>query len=285
MTVLEHVGAATTRLDEAGLEPDTAAFDAEVLARHVLGWNRAAFVCNRGDAAPSVFPTRYTSVLDRRARREPVSLIVGHREFWGLEFEVTRSVLTPRPETELLVEETLGLFGDHTSGAPDLVDVGTGSGCVSVALALELPHARVTATDVSASALVVARRNAERHGVGDRITWIHGPYLDALSITPDVIVANPPYIPDADTDTLPAEVRNYEPRIALVGGRDGLDAIRGVLSAAEDRLSSGGYLVMEFGVDQVSAVQDAVRAHRQLAITRIRDDLQGIPRTVVIQHR
>lgn len=283
MTVLEHVGVATTQLVEAGLPPEVAAFDAEVLARHVLGWDRTTFVCQRRSDAPPAFSVRYASVLDRRARREPVALIVGHREFWGLEFEVEGSVLTPRPETELLVEETLNIAGCHGPNCLHIAEIGAGSGCVSVALAVELPSAHVTATDVSRAALAVARRNAERHGVGDRITWVHRAYLDDVRLTPDVIVANPPYIPDADTSTLPPEVRVYEPRIALSGGPDGLATVRGVLETAAARLPSSGHLIMEFGIGQAAWIRTWVEAEPRLSITKIRDDLQRIPRAVVIR--
>lgn len=285
MTVLEHVGAATTKLVDAGLPPAIAALDAEVLARHVLGWDRAAFVCNRRDVAPPTFPTQYLAMLDRRVRREPVALIVGHREFWGLDFEVGRSVLTPRPETELLVEEALQLAGAYARRAPRMVDTGTGSGCVAIALARELPHAQITATDVSREALDVARRNAERHGVGRRIAWVHGPNLDGVTLTPDLIVANPPYIPETDAATLPPEVRHYEPGIALFGGVDGLKVIKALIAEAAARLAPAGHLVLEFGAGQGEAVAHCVSAHPTLSIRRVRRDLQDIPRAIVVQRQ
>ena len=283
MTVLDCVQAATSRLVEAGLPHEVAAFDAEVLARHALGWDRTAFVCNRREAAPPTFPARYGSLLGRRLRREPVALIVGCREFWGLDFEVDRSVLTPRPETELLVEETIRLAHDHQLTAPAVVDVGTGSGCVAIAVARELGGARVVGTDVSEAALVVARRNAERHGVSHRIDWVRGWLLDGVATTPDMIVANPPYIAETNLRDLPPEVRDYEPQVALAGGADGLDVIRALVESAARRLAEGGHLVMEFGAGQADAVRHCIGTRPDLSVIRIRHDLQGIPRSVVAQ--
>ena len=282
MTVVERVGAAASRLVAAGLPPDVAALDAEVLARHVLGWDRAAYVCNRRDAAPRGFGAAYDAALDRRAGREPVAAIVGRREFWGLELEVGPGVLTPRPETELLVEEALRLARGPCA-ARRLADVGTGSGCVAIALATELPEARVIATDVSAAALAVARRNAAAHGVDARIAWVRTSCLDGVSAAPDVIVANPPYVPDDDIAGLPPEVRGFEPRLALAGGRDGLDVARRLLDAAAGQLVPGGHLALEVGSGQAPAVRDAVAARPGLALVRVRRDLQGIARTLVVR--
>ncbi len=282
MTVVERVGAAASRLVAAGLPPDVAALDAEVLARHVLGWDRAAYVCNRRDAAPRGFGAAYDAALDRRAGREPVAAIVGRREFWGLELEVGPGVLTPRPETELLVEEALRLARGPRA-ARLLADVGTGSGCVAIALATELPEARVIATDVSAAALAVARRNAAAHGVDARIAWVRTSCLDGVSAAPDVIVANPPYVPDDDIAGLPPEVRGFEPRLALAGGRDGLDVARRLLDAAAGQLVPGGHLALEVGSGQAPAVRDAVAARPGLALVRVRRDLQGIARTLVVR--
>jgi release factor glutamine methyltransferase len=285
VTIVQRVGAATSRLVAAGLPPDAAALDAEVLARHVLGWNRAAYLCNRRDVAPHGFGGAYDAALDRRAGREPVSSIVGRREFWGLEFEVAPCVLTPRPETELLVEETLRLAGGDARAAPLLADVGTGSGCVAIALATELPAARIIATDISAAALAVARRNAAGHGVDRRIAWVRTSCLDGVRAALDVIVANPPYVPDGDLAGLPPEVRDFEPRLALAGGRDGLDVVRRLLDAAARQLAPGGHLVLELGRGQAPAARDAVAARPQLALVTIRRDLQGIARALVVRRR
>ena len=283
MTILEHVGLATNRLVSAGLARDLAALDAEVLARHVLGWSRATYLGHRQDNPPVAFAARYGAMVDRREGREPVALITGQREFWGLEFEVTPNVLTPRPETELIVEEALGLVGSRAAPV-HIADVGTGSGCLAVALASELPAARVTGTDVSKAALAVAQRNAACHGVDARMTWVQTMFLDDVAGTPDLIVANPPYIAQAEIARLPPEVRDFEPRVALAGGHDGLDTVRSLLVTAANRLAPGGHLVVELGVGQAETVQRLVGPRSPLALVRVRDDLQGIPRTAVIRH-
>jgi release factor glutamine methyltransferase len=158
-----------------------AATDAEVLARHVLGWDRATYLARRRDPAPAGFESRYAPLAARRERREPVSIITGRREFWGLEFAVGPAVLTPRPETELIVETALDLLGTRRDAPLAIADVGTGSGCLAVTLAREFPRAVVTAVDVSAAALAVARRNAATHGVAGRIHWVEAPLADWLA--------------------------------------------------------------------------------------------------------
>ena len=180
MTVLDEVRAAHRRLVTAGLRQDDAAGDAEVLARHALGWDRATYLCRRREPPPDRFAADYRALVGRRARREPVSAITGRREFWGLTFEVGPAVLTPRPETELLVEWSLRLVGARRGDRLRVVDVGTGSGCLAVALARELPAARVVASDVSAAAITVARRNARTHGVAGRIRWVVASLLDGI---------------------------------------------------------------------------------------------------------
>ena len=171
-SLAERVARARDNFARAGVAANEAAADAEVLARHVLGWDRATYLARRRDPAPPAFETRYAPLADRRARREPVSLLTGRREFWGLTFAVGPAVLTPRPETELIVETALALFGDRRAAPLAIADVGTGSGCLAVALAREFPRAAVTGIDVSPDALVVARRNAAAHDVADRVDWV-----------------------------------------------------------------------------------------------------------------
>ena len=239
-----------------------------------------------GNAAD--FDDEYRALVARRAAREPVAYIIGHREFWGLEFEVTRDVLIPRPETELIVEETLALARDSSGGpgalgnSPTIVDVGTGSGCLAVALAHELPRARVIAIDVSTAALHVAKRNADRHGVSSRITWHAGSLLEPIDRAVDLIVSNPPYVPLGDAPALPPDVRDYEPPVALFSGGDGLATIRALVKQAVDRVKPGGALIFEFGFGQATVVHDIIMHARAWQIVRLREDLQGIPRTAVL---
>ena len=282
-TVRGHVEAARARLVSAGLERQEAAIDAEVLARTVLGWDRATYLSDGRTEAPGDFPDRYSRLLERRAQREPVSLITGRREFWGLDFDVTSDVLTPRPETEILVEATLARIEEYAY-APHVVDVGTGSGCVAVVIA-QNTGAQVTATDVSHAAIAVARRNAERHDVSDRIRWVCAPLLDRVQDTPDVIVANLPYIPGSDISNLPPEVRTFEPRTALDGGPDGLQLITQLVDVASHRLAAGGYLIVELGLGQTVSLSQYLEAQPELEIVDTQDDLQGIPRVMTIRRR
>ena len=281
-TVRGHVDAARSRLVLAGLGRQEAAIDAEVLARSVLGWNRATYLSNGRTELPGNFADRYHGMLERRAQREPVSLITGQREFWGLDFDVTSDVLTPRPETEILVEAALARVEEYDHPRPHVVDVGTGSGCVAVVIARDT-QARVTATDVSKAAIAVALRNAERHGVGDRIRWVWAPLLDGVRDTPDLIVANLPYVPESDISKLPPEVREFEPHIALDGGPDGLQVVTQLAEEASQRLAAGGYLIVELGLGQAVSLSRRLEARSELEVVDTRNDLQGILRVMTLQ--
>ena len=279
MTISELVHGARARFMNAGISASLATLDAEVLARQVLGWDRARFLTDRNDTATSVFLLQYEPLVARRERREPVSYIIGTREFWGLPFEVGPDVLIPRPETEFIVEEALAIAGKSSS--PVIIDVGTGSGCIAVSLALEIPGARVIATDVSAHALQVARRNAQRHKVADRMSFVETSFLDGIEDVADIIVSNPPYVPSVAQPALTPEVRDYEPPVAVFAGEDGLDALRSVVEGAVGRLTPGGWLVMEFGCGQDDCVTALVDGIDGIEVVRIRRDLQDIPRTAV----
>ncbi len=281
MTIQELVHGARERFMNAGISAQLAALDAEVLARQVLGWDRARFLTDRNERASSAFLLNYEPLVLRRERREPVSYILGSREFWGLDFEVGPDVLIPRPETEMIVEETIALVGQHAG--PRIVDVGTGSGCIAVVLAREIPRARITATDVSAEALRVARRNASRHGVQDRMTFVETSFLDGIEAGADVIVSNPPYVPSLSRPALTPEVRDYEPGVALFGGDSGLDLLRQVLEESRLKLAPGGWLIMEFGCGQDDCVTALVSECAGLSLVKIRHDLQDIPRTAVVR--
>jgi release factor glutamine methyltransferase len=206
-------------------------------------------------------------------------MIVGRREFWGLEFEVTRDVLVPRPDTEFVVEAAIELAGTR---AVRIVDIGTGSGCIAVSLAVALPAATLVAADISPAALAVARRNAERHGVRDRMTFVQSDLLEGVTGIADLIVSNPPYIASADVRSLPPEVVKYEPHVALFGGEDGLVAIRRLFAAASAHLAPGGHLVIEFGYAQesdVAALATATGWH----VVEVRRDLAQIPRVIALR--
>jgi release factor glutamine methyltransferase len=284
LTLHERLAAARDRLTFAGISAKDAAIDVDLYARRILGWTRAQLLVEQHRDAPASLDPTLSEWVERRTRREPTAYIVGGREFWGLEFLVTPAVLIPRPETEFIVEEALRVLpGSETRLPPArLADIGTGSGCVAVAIAHEYRNCRIVASDISHAALGVARRNAERHGVGDRVAFIAASFLDGIGGTYDVITANPPYVKEGDKPALSVEVR-HEPDVALFGGADGLAALTAVLDAAVEKLVPGGSLIMEFGYGQDDAVEALVAKQPALRLDRIREDLQGIPRTAVVQ--
>lgn len=279
-TLQQKLSAARDRLIASGIAADQAAIDVDLYARTILGWDRATLLTERAGPVPPALEPRFSEWLDRRAAREPTAYIVGTREFWGLDFRVTPSVLIPRPETEFVVEEALTHL--RPLHGARIADIGTGSGCIAVALAHELPDCHIVATDVSADALAVARANAEAHGVAQRIEFFAASYLGGVQGDFDLIAANPPYVRDRDKPALAADVR-HEPDVALFGGETGLRDIEGVLDTAIAKLRRGGWLIMEFGFGQDDAVEDLVRGRTDLQLVRIRQDLQGIPRTAIIQ--
>jgi release factor glutamine methyltransferase len=271
----ERLAQARHTLVAAGIKPDDAALDVDVLARHVLGWSRANLLVAGRDPVPAGFEERFTAALTRRAAHEPVAYITGMREFWTREFEVDRGVLIPRPETELIVEAVIER--DHKR--PRILDVGTGSGCLAVTLAAELPDAQVVATDISADAVATARRNALRHGVSARVLFVLTNLLDNLPGGFNIIVSNPPYVVRASE--LPPDVIQYEPHTALYGGEDGLEAIRVLIREARAHLAEGGLFVVEFGFGQADQVRE-LAANAGWKHVEIRKDLQGIERTAVL---
>lgn len=294
ISLVDRVAQARDGFARAGVPADEALADAEVLARHALGWNRATYLARRRDPAPPGFEIRYAPLTARRERREPVSIITGRREFWGLTFAVGPAVLAPRPETELIVETALELLHDRRDAPLAIADVGTGSGCLAVALAREFPRSAVTAVDISSAALAVARRNAVAHGVSDRITWAEAPLADWLAGSApdgrgagggntgmDLLAANLPYVPTGALASLPPEVRLHEPSIALDGGPDGLDPLRELLRAVPSGLNRGARVIVEIGMGQANAVRELAAA-AGVDLLDIRPDLRGIPRAAVI---
>jgi release factor glutamine methyltransferase len=295
-TLHHRIRDARRRFEQAGIEAVEASIDADVLARHALGgWERGQLIVRQHEACPAGFAGVFEALVRRRERREPTGYIVGHREFWNLEIDVRRGVLVPRPETELLVEETLarlspdsedagGQTGPSGAAPPArgrIADVGTGSGCLAVALARWLPACQVVAIDASDDALAVAKRNALHHEVADRVQLLKGDLLTAVAGPFDAVVSNPPYVPEAAITGLQPEVRDYEPLQALAGGVDGLDVIRRLVPGAAAVLRSGGWLLFEFGFGQADSVRTIIGTDRMLELVEIRADLAGIPRVAV----
>jgi release factor glutamine methyltransferase len=280
VTLYDHVEQARRRLALAGIPEDEARLDAELLARHVLGCDRATWLTRVREPALAGFAEHYEEALQRRARREPLAYITGVREFWGLDFQVTPAVLIPRPETELIVEEALAAFADRPAPAR-VIDAATGSGCLAIALAREFRTTRVVATDLSRAALGVACRNAIRLGVADRVRFVQTDLLAGLRGRADLVVGNPPYVASDAAPTLQAEVRDYEPRVALSGGVGGLELLRRLIEQAAPRLRRGGLLIMEFGMEQEPAVRRSFESAGGWVVLDTRRDLQDIPRVIV----
>ncbi len=272
-TVCQALNAATARIHAAGyLSP---ARDAELLLMHVLGCGLAGLLTHPERALSPAESAQYESLVSRRLGAEPVQYILGEQEFFGLNFRVTRDVLIPRPETEHLVEALLELV--KRDAAVHIVDAGTGSGAIAVALAHALPRSQVTAVDLSEPALAVARQNAERHGVSGRIRFLHSDLLAGLKGESfDAVVSNPPYI--AESEVLEAQVRDYEPRSALYAGPTGLEVYERLVPEARGVLKPGGWLLIEIGHGQRAALLHLLNDWKDV---RFADDLQGIPRVAI----
>ena len=259
--------------------------DAEVLLAHVRGCPRIALYTAFGDVVPEAQRAAFRALVKRRGSGEPVAYRVGHPEFFSLPFTGTRDVLVPRPETEGLVVRALDLC--RSVAAPRIVDVGTGSGAIAVALAVHLPGASLAVTDVSAAALDVAHQNAAHHGVADRIAFVACDLLsDSRVAGPwDVIVSNPPYVREDEHASLPVDVRDHEPRGALVAGPTGVEVVARLAAAAEERLAPGGWLIVEIGPAVAEAAANAIAARPGLEPHPTLKDLAGLPRIVQARRR
>lgn len=231
--------------------------DAAILLAHALGKSRTWLVAHADDPADASDVAAFAALVERRAAGEPVAYLTGHRGFWTLELEVTPATLIPRPETELLVE--LALAKLPREGSPSVADLGTGSGAIALAIARECPHARVLATDASAAALAVARRNAAANRI-DNVAFVESDWFEALEAKRlDLVVSNPPYIAADDPHLAQADLR-FEPASALASGPDGLDDIRRIVDGAQAHLIPGGWLLFEHGWDQGNAARDLLEA-------------------------
>lgn len=255
--------------------------EAGSLLSFVIGKDRTFLISHADDSLEETEVDRFRELVARRAEGEPLQYITGVQDFYGREFRVTRDVLIPRPETELLVEAALEVMTDVRG--PSICDVGTGSGCIAVTLLCERTDARAVAVDVSEAALKVAAQNAHVLGVGDRIELMLSDCFDALDKTTfDLIVSNPPYVSSAALPGLQREVRDHEPLVALSPGADGLSVIRRLLRDAPSFLNAGGHLIMEIGFDQGEAIQELIDP-KFWRLLEIRPDLQSIPRILVVQ--
>ena len=283
LTVSEAISRASVQLKAAGIE--TAQLDAEVLLGHIILKNRAWLLTHGTDALEGLHVASFKEAVRRREKREPLQYITGVREFWGLEFKVTPEVLIPRPETEFIIDATLATIQNRHKQVT-VVDLCTGSGCIAVCLAKELSSARVIAIDVSDKAISVARENAQRHNVSERILFATGDLFEPLHDLAgrgqiDVIATNPPYIRAADRQSLQPEVRNFEPAQALFAGLRGTEIAEKIIRAAPAYLGKNGALIMEMGMGQADELETIIVDAGSYGPSNRVKDLAGIDRVII----
>ncbi len=262
---------------------DSPRLDAEVLLAHARGCQRIELYTTFEQEAPAELRESFRGLVRQRAEGTPVAYLVGYREFFSLTFEVTREVLIPRPETELMVVRALDLAKELPgNGELRIADVGTGSGVLAICCAKHLPTCSVTALDISASALEVAGRNATKHDVADRIEFIHSDLFAQQAATPefDLVLSNPPYVTSEEMATLDTNVRNYEPHLALDGGVQGTEVIERLIPQTLERLRPGGWLLMEVGPGNAQRVEQLLAAAAGITLRETISDLAGLPRVV-----
>jgi release factor glutamine methyltransferase len=256
--------------------------EAQILLAHALGCQKIELYVRHDEEPAEDKRTFFREMIRKRADGMPVAYLVGYREFYSLPFTISPAVLIPRPETETLVMQALGIMRSMES--PQVLDLGTGSGCIAITLAKQHKSVRVTAVDVSAAALELASANAKRHGIADRVTFLEGDLLGPVNgHTYDMIVSNPPYIADAEFATLDRGVREFEPRSALAGGPDGLTFYRRIATEAAGHLSPGGTVMVEIGATQGPAVRELFETH--IGPGKVLPDSAGRPRVVTAKRR
>jgi release factor glutamine methyltransferase len=280
-------GVRRLRAFAAGTAPGaTPELDAQVLLAHVLGVPRVRLRSHPESLPEPEGTRRYRALLERRAAGEPVAYLTGEKDFWTLRLQVTSAVLIPRPETEHVIKVALDRLGGRKDLPLSIADVGTGSGCIAVALAHELSRAAIFATDISPAALEIARRNAARHGVADRIHFMEGDLLQPVrSLLPprqflDMVVSNPPYIGREEQPQLPREVREHEPHTALFAGPTGVELYSRLIAETEEVLGENGIIVLELGHNSLQHVQSIFNASIAWSGFVVQDDLAGIARVI-----
>jgi release factor glutamine methyltransferase len=265
---------------------------AELLLLHVMGRDRTWLYAHPEGQVSSADAGRFFALIARRAAGEPTQHLTGKQEFWGLEFEVTPDVLIPRSETEHVIEVALdrlairelraGRKQTLTGEGLQIADIGTGSGCIAIALAKELPGVTIYATDISSTALAVAQRNAKRHNLSEMVRFLEGNLLDGIPPLLDLIVSNPPYVGRREAETLMREVRDHEPEIALYGGEEGYELYADLIAHAATHLKPTGILVLELGHNSLPAVQPLLDAPSWTNVG-VTNDLAGIPRVIAAE--
>ena len=275
------IGAAFREATKALRESATPEIDARALLKHITGLDAAGLIANETRALGADECERFEKAVRRRAHGEPVSQIVGYREFWGLRFDIDSGVLTPRPDTETLIEAVLSRRPDHQYPYR-ILDLGLGSGCILGALLNEYPAATGVGVDIDSAAVSLARRNLDRLGLRKRARCVQGDWCAAIDGEFDIIVSNPPYIRSGDRSSLPVEVREYESARALFAGEDGLDAYRRLASVVGPCVKRGGLIVVEAGQGQAEDVARTFQSENPQLHAAFRADLAGCHRAVIL---
>lgn len=260
-----------------------ARLEAELLLAHALGTTRTYLLARLGEPLDANIAAHFAAMVARRAKHEPLAYILGHQEFYGLDFVVDRRVLIPRPETELLVERALDILEHAPWLEPAIADIGTGSGAIIISIATRVARGRFIAVDISHEALEIARINAERLSVAPRIEFCEGDLVDPLREPVDLLVANLPYIPLGRAKELPLEIRHFEPRMATIAGLEGLSQVRRLLSSVSGKLARGARILLEISEEQGKDALELARARFPLAEIELHQDLEGLDRLIEIR--
>ena len=258
---------------------ETPKLDARLLLQEASDFSHAQFISSGDDICPEETDARYREFVERRKLGEPVHRILGYREFFGREFELSAETLVPRPDTEILIETVLENLDQSKAS---ILDIGTGSGVIAVTLAAELEGVSIVASDISENALATAKENAFKHGVEDRMSFVTSDVFASVDGEFDLIVSNPPYIPTQDLDGLSREVREFDPHTALDGGADGLEFYRHIFASAREYLVPSGMLIVEVGIDQALAVIE-MAMENEFALKELRKDLSGVERVLMFE--
>jgi release factor glutamine methyltransferase len=283
MTVHDILIESTKALESAGIP--SARLDAEVLLAFCLGCDRLEFLKNPDLILNEKQLAGYKTLIARRLQWEPVAYIRGRKEFWSLSLEVNRDVLIPRPDTEIIVEEALDVYRNINFSEIRILDIGTGSGAIALALAKEISNTRITATDISTAALTIAGKNAVTYNLQDKIDFREGDLFEPVEGIFDIIVCNPPYIQEEEYKELPAGVKDYEPQIALLAGKKGTEFYEKIIFQAVDYLQKNGWLLLEIGAKQEKDVMEIIGASGFYDSVAMRRDYAGLPRVIRARRR
>ncbi len=278
MTIREIISQSTMQLEDEGIP--SARLDAEVLLAFCLNCDRLDLIKNPERLLNNAEQASFRAFISRRLRHEPVAYITGRKAFWSFTLEVNSDVLIPRPDTEVIVEETLDVFRVHSVDQPRILDIGTGSGAIALALAAEIPGAQITATDISVAALKVAKKNALALGLDHSITFLHGDLFAPVRGTFDLIVSNPPYIGADEYEILPAGVKDFEPCQALFAGKTGLEFYENLVYQAKKHLKEKGWLLLEIGYKQTKEVRTIMEMSEFYDSIDVRTDYAGLSRVI-----